>query len=187
MTTFRPLLDKLKLHSLSGDELLCLVGNKAKLLTYEQLESYDSIFDAMGPHKALILLYCTEKNRGHWTCVFSRDNQCIEFFCSYALKPDDQLRFVPRHMRERLKEDHTHLTNLLLSSDKEIEYNDHPLQNEDPHVAATCGRWVAARLLFRALPIDDFAKKFKKIGKWSSDDIVTAFTQDYSAENGHCL
>lgn len=47
---------------LSDDDVLKICNYKANLMTYPELVEYDNIDDALGKHKALILLYETKKN-----------------------------------------------------------------------------------------------------------------------------
>lgn len=164
-----------KKKSLSGGELLKLVNRKANLMTYPQLTKYDDIDKAMGKYKALILLYETKQNYGHWTCVFKRNNNTIEHFDSYGMKPDDELAFIPEYFRIVSNQELPHLTALLYKSGYNVEYNDKKLQIQKKDVN-TCGRWVAMRIIFRNMNIDDFIELFKGTKYYSSDDLITLIT-----------
>lgn len=165
----------LKKKSLSDKEMLQLVDNKANLLTYPELTEYNDIYEAMGPNKALILLFMTRNNYGHWVCLFERDNGDIEFFDSYAYIPDEELEFVPQNFREVSGQDYPHLTALLYQSGARIIYNDERLQKQVKDVA-TCGRHVTCRLIFRKLTLQQYLDLFKHTNGLSPDDIVTFLT-----------
>lgn len=172
MSTLQTVINKMKSKSLSSNDLLKLVNYKANLMTYPELTKFRTIDEALGPHKALIILYETRKNYGHWCCVFRRNNKIIEFFDSYGLLPDDELKFIPEHFRDLNNERLPHLTVLLYKSEAQIEYNDKQLQQKMKDIN-TCGRWVGLRLILRELPIDTFNYMFTKYKFINADDIVT--------------
>jgi hypothetical protein len=146
--------------ALNGREMLQLVKGCANLLTYPQLVEYDNIDDALGPNGAIILLYETRKHFGHWVCIFKRDDNTIEHFDSYGLKPDDELEKIPMNFRLINNSYYPHLTALLFKSGYDIEYNDYRLQRHIKDVN-TCGRHVACRLNFRYMDIDDYFDMIK--------------------------
>lgn len=166
------LVQQAKQKSLSNFELLKMVKEKANLLLYPELIKYNNIDKALGKFGALILLYETSKNYGHWVGVFKRDKNTIEHFDSYGLFPDDELKFIPEYFRDTNNERLPHLTALLYKSGYNIEYNDHKLQQKMKDVN-TCGRWVGMRLLLRNLHIDEFIKIFINNKCLNPDDIVT--------------
>lgn len=145
-------------YSLSNGDINKLLDGKCNIMSYDQLSKYDNIDSAMGKYGALILLYQTKQNYGHWCCVFKRNNNTIEFFDPYGLFPDDELEFVPKNMRKVLNEDYPHLTWLLYNSGyKKIDYNSKQLQKFKGDVN-TCGRHCAVRIMLRNLPIDEYIK-----------------------------
>lgn len=180
MDNIHDLLQEAKKKSLSSDELLNLVKHKANLMVYSELTKYNDLDKAMGKYGCLILLYETKKNYGHWTCIIKRksintNKIIIEHFDSYALMPDDELKFVPEYFRDIGKERLPHLTALLYNSGYPIEYNDHKLQEKMIDVN-TCGRWVGMRINLKHLPIEEFIKLFKGDKHFNSDDLVTLST-----------
>lgn len=167
---------KVESKSLSGDEVLKLCNNKANLLTYTQLLEFDDIDDAMGKHGALILLFETKPNYGHWTCVFRANKDSIEFFDPYGIKPDDEMKWCGKYMASICGRVVSHLSLLLYNSKyKNIYYNHGKLQKYIKNVN-TCGRWVALRLAFRKLRLEPFIKLFTKNKKMNADWLVTALT-----------
>jgi len=171
------IIKKAQSKSFSEDELLKLVDYKANLLSYPELSKYNNIFEAMGKHKALILIYLSKENYGHWVCVFEHKNGSIEFFDPYSMKPDDEIKYIPSNFRKISGQNVPHLTALLYNTGRQIIYNEYKLQKlvNDNN---TCGRWVGMRLILRHLSIKQFAKLFmnKKIG---SDFLVTLLTINY--------
>lgn len=150
---------ELEKKSLSSLDVMDLVDHRAKLLTYTELAEYDTLDQALGRHGALILLYLTSENYGHWCCVFKYGKDTIQFFDSYGKMPDDQLLFVPEYFRKESKQNHTHLTYLLYNSGYNVRYNQYVLQESKQDIA-TCGRWVATRINLRHMNEDRFANMF---------------------------
>ena len=167
-------MNNLQKKTLSNHEILEKLENKANLMTYSDLMQYDNLDDALGQHDALVLLYETKENFGHWVAIFKRGN-LIEHFDSYGYFPDDELDFIPDYFREIEGIDYPHLSYLLDKSPYKLSFSEHKLQKHKEDVN-TCGRWVIARLLLRHLPLKDFEKLFK--GKeFDPDFIVTLFTE----------
>lgn len=168
------IIDKKKSKSLSGEEVLGLCGNKAELYTYPELVKYNDIDKILGKHKACIILYLTKANYGHWVCLFKQNKDTLCFFDSYALMPDDELKFVPMNFRKYNNELYPHLTYLMYKSGYKVDYNNHRLQSKKRDTA-TCGRWVGARLAFRYLNNDEFAELFND-NEIKPDLLVTTLT-----------
>jgi hypothetical protein len=155
-------------------DLKKMLGGKIKLLNYRQLQKYSTIEDVLYPYDAVILLYETKIDRGHWVCVFNHNN-LVEHFDSYGYSPDGELKFVPSYFRKTHYGKIPHLTELLYNSKKRVRFNEFRLQKLSKDVA-TCGRWVVARLLLKDLTIKQFRDLFRGKGI-DSDILVTLFTQ----------
>lgn len=180
------------MEPISDTDILDLVDHRANWISYDKLAKgvqdgkITSIYDILGKKKACIILYLTNKDYGHWTCVFSRDDDSIEFFDSYGYKPDSEFTFVPEHIRKTLRENLPVLTALLYAAGVPIHYNNHHLQSSKPYLdygvpPATCGYWVATRLNNRKLDADQFAKVFKDVKdklKVDPDYVVTLLNQE---------
>jgi hypothetical protein len=160
--------------ALSNTDIMDLIKHKANLMTYRKLKKYKTLDQALGKHGALVLLYETQENFGHWVCVFKRGD-LIEHFDSYGMKPDDEIKFIDSYFRKRHNLHIPHLTALLYESPYKISYNEHKLQKHKEDVN-TCGRWVIARLLLRHLPLKQFSKMFKN-KSIEPDKLVTFFTE----------
>jgi len=159
-------------YSLSGDDIKRLTDGKCNIMTYPELNKYNSIRDVLGKYKALVILYLTSSNYGHWVCVFERDNNTIEFFDSYGYFPDDELNVIQDKVKRELNQMYPQLTKLLYNSGyKKIEYNEKQLQKFSPDIN-TCGRWVCIVLALRHMPL----KQFQQIFGVNGDQKVTELT-----------
>lgn len=150
----------LEKKSLSDKDILNLVSGKANLLTYSELMKYDNIDDALGRHGALILLFETKQNFGHWCAVIRVNKNTVEHFDSYGYKPDEELKWTADHLRRKHGKVYPHLTWLLYNSKyPKITYNEHKFQKYKKGVN-TCGRWTALRIIFKKLPLNKFKQLF---------------------------
>lgn len=153
-------------YSLSVDEVKSIAKGKTNFYTYPQLKKFKSIESALKPYGAMILLYMTEKNYGHYVCVIDQGDR-IEFFDSYSAKPDHQFDYIDKKKRREYNyEGIPYLTDLLLKSKKPVEYNHRELQEYKDGIS-TCGRWVGFRILTRDIKLDNFIKIFdllKEVG-----------------------
>ena len=174
------LIQKAQEKSLSNSELLCLIKDKANLITYPMLKGATSI-DSIMKHGACIILYLTAPHYGHWVCVFYRKNRkgqkIIEFFDSYGYQPDQEKQWLDVDTENELGMGPNYLSRLLSKSKYEIEYNHHKFQKGGKN-NAVCGRWVALRLNMRHLTLEEFHKLFdiNKPIKITGDWLVTALT-----------
>jgi len=164
--------------SLSDSNIMTLIKGKARIISYPNLTKFNNLDDLMGKYNAVVILYETKKKFGHWTLLFKLNHDTVEFFDSYSMLPDDELKFIPHNFRMSNNELLPHLTYLLYSSGYQVEYNDYPLQNKKQGVN-TCGRHVATRLLHRNLNIDEYVKMIERTGM-DTDDFVTLFTNNIS-------
>jgi hypothetical protein len=160
---------------LSAEQVKNAMDNKVNFLTYPELFKYDNIEDALGPYKKLILLYLTQKDFGHYVCVFINDYDELHFFDSYGDMPDDQLKYIPEYFRYDSGQYIPHLTYLLWKSDNDVFFNEFKLQKMSPKIA-TCGRWCIGRLLLPNLTEKEFADIFLN-KKDSPDKIITNMTK----------
>ena len=169
------ILKNLKSYSLSSIDMMKMINNKANLITYPEIANYDNIEDLMGKDKAVIILYLTDENYGHWTTVFLNPKEdTLIFFDSYGMKPDTEIKWIKNNpiLKEYPKDPLTRLIKLMSDSKYKIDYNDHKLQKTNNDIA-TCGRWVGIRLLMRNLTNEQFFELFKSYDNLTPDDIVT--------------
>ena len=149
--------------ALSGKQMLKLLDNKSNLIQYKDVEKYDNIDDLLGKYNKCVLLYHTSQSFGHW-CALYRVGKTVYFFDSYGVMIDDQLKFLPKDLREDLNSNHRYLTELLYKSDYMVEYNEFEFQKKSPLIN-TCGRWTINRLRYPEISIDEYPKLFKDASK----------------------
>ncbi len=172
MEELKKLIKNRQSKSFSDTDIMNVIDGKANLVTYDQLNKYKNLDQLLGPYKACVILYLTSSSYGHWVCIFKKGPKLIEFFDSYAIKPDSELLFVPQHFRKVSNQDYPHLSYLIYSSGYNIDYNSHKLQSKKEDIT-TCGRWVAIRLFLRDLSLQKFVKLFKDHNFLNPDQLVT--------------
>lgn len=161
--------------SLSGEQIRKALDNKTQILRYSDILKCDTIDDLLGAHDNAVILYLTDTNYGHWTCVF-KNEMAVYFFDSYGTKPDDQFKTIPSWVNESEKQTYKMLTDLLYHCPYEVRFNQYKLQKHGANIN-TCGRWVIERLRNTELDETEFANAFLKSGM-SPDRLVTELTKD---------
>ncbi len=172
-------LDKYIDIALSNKDLLELVDGKANLVLYPDLHKYKNIDQVLGKYGAAFILFCSKPRYGHWSVLFKRDPQTLEWFNSYSDKwPDETLDFIEPGFRRRSNQYHTTLSKLMYDSPYNLEYNEFPFQKKGGSIK-TCGRHAAYRLLFRDLNLydyKDFLDYVRDLTGLDYDAIVTLAT-----------
>lgn len=168
-------LKKLMTKSLSNDEILNIIGRKANLIPYSKVHNYKTLDQLMGPSKACIILYESKPYYGHWCCIFMNTPNLCEFFDPYGLFPDMELKMIDPEFKKKSFQNEKYLTRLMINSPYQLSYNHYPFQEFKKGVN-TCGRWVAIRLLFRIMSLDDFINLFGKKRNLSKDMYATILT-----------
>jgi hypothetical protein len=161
-------------YSLSDSDLLNLTDDKVKVLSYSDLENYDTIDEVLDPFGTAIILYQQTKNSGHWSSIIKQKNNTIEIFDSLGVALDHELDFSDYNKKRHSGIAVPHLTNLLNKSKYEVEVNLRQIQNDSEQIN-TCGRWAGLRVRFRDIPMKKFIDMFKN-GKNDPDYMVTALT-----------
>lgn len=161
--------------SLSNNEIYDVFDGKIKILTYPELEQYKNIDELLYPYDKVIILYLTSENYGHWVALFKINHNNIEFFDSYSMKPDEELKLIGEHVRNVNNQTTPHLSHLLYDSNYNIHYNDVRLQKMKNDVN-TCGRHCIVRLACDKMFIDDYVKLITSF-KYDPDYVVTYLTQ----------
>jgi len=155
---------------LNKDNILQITNNGCDVVVYHNLSNYNSIQDLLGDKGAVILLYETKQNFGHWVALFYTDDsrQQVEFFDSYGFAPDQELNYAKY-------DDQPLLTELMDKSNLKFIHNKIRLQTyaEDMN---TCGRWTACRIKMRNMPLQQFVSLLKNKGRYGGDWMVSAMT-----------
>lgn len=162
-------------YSLSNIDVYNLLNHQCRVMSYDDLVKFDKLDDALGFHKAFVLLYLTSHDYGHWTlCFMYPDLRTVEFFDSYGYFPDGEFEFIDNDIAREYGENFPYLCKLLLDSGYKVVYNNHRLQEKKPNIN-TCGRHVVSRLVYRDVPIDKYVNMIKNSGK-TPDEFVTKIT-----------
>lgn len=150
-------LQKAKRYALSAKQIFNLTHKHCNIFLYEELKDMKSIdylitnhnrkagkrgMEGVQPPSYLpcILLYPIDKNMGHWTSIIRVDNDKIEFFDPFSIKPDDQLQFSYKKVPP-------YLSKLISRSNYDIvQTSTIQLQKLDRNIN-TCGRWVVMRVI----------------------------------------
>jgi hypothetical protein len=148
---------------LSDSQINTLLDKKVNIVTYEDIHKYDSVDELLGCYKQCIILFCNKPNYGHWTTLFicPTDGK-LNYFNSYGdLKskyegyPDAPLKLIDKKYRKESYQDYPYLTDLMIESDYDLEYNPYDFQKLANNIK-TCGYWCVLRLFCKEM--DD--KKF---------------------------
>lgn len=117
---------------LSGTDLIKYMNGDAKIILYDQLQTYDSIDGVFWDSPNVFLLYPVQsRNSGHWCALRKRGYRKIEIFDSYGI-------FVDEEEEHGAMPYEKYLSQLLIKSPKDIKlyYNEIPFQKMN---AETCG------------------------------------------------
>lgn len=133
-----------------------------KIIRYDQL--LDMTIEDLLPtyDNILVILYLTKKSFGHWTCLFYNSDG-LNFFDSYGLKPDDELKWkINSKFRKLHYEEYPLLTIMISSYMKKnnissITYNEYQYQVYD-NITATCGKHVINRCINKYLTNEKYYK-----------------------------
>lgn len=174
-------MDKLVKHletiDLSGEDIsrMCGLNN---IIPYHELSLFHSINQVLGTEKAVILLYETKKNVGHWVLLYKSGMNSLTFFDSYGLKPDDELKYTPYNYRyDTTGRNHVgHLTSLLNKSNYMVNYNKIQLQQFYEHIN-TCGRYCVDRYLKKNMTNDEYTNLYLNQNH-TPDYLVTVATMN---------
>lgn len=164
---------------LSGANIHQITKGACNPLAYHALEHITSIEQLFDKHDAVMLLYETDENIGHWTCLIRHSSTELEFFDPYGLKIDEELSQADYNRRLHDGKIVPHLTHLIEQSGYTVKSNTVRLQKTFKDVN-TCGRHCALRVLLRDLPIKEYNKMFTSADHYNPDLWATAMTIAYS-------
>ena len=96
------MVDKNKLnYALSNSDIMDKMENQCNIIQYGDLVNYDNIDQVFGPFNFVFILFCMEKNNGHWTVLIRLDDNNIEFFDGYGSDDvDSELSYIPMAYRK---------------------------------------------------------------------------------------
>jgi hypothetical protein len=150
------------MKSLSNLEIIKFFNNKINLFLYPEIKRIKNIKELLGSYNRCVILYKTSDNYGHWIAISLNSKGEIDFFDSYGIAPDLELKFIDNKVRTRLMQKIPYLSKLLLKSKYKINYNDHQFQKDDPNITS-CGSWAILRGSFKELNTDEFINFVKTL------------------------
>lgn len=152
----------------SKADIKYMLNDKVKVVTYLELNNYNSLDELLEPYMNVVILYPSPPPNdeiGHWCCIFANTGlNRIEFFDSYGCYIDDKVEdfndnIDPIHESHQLE---PKLLELILSSkyaDGNIHYNEITYQSTTK-ATSTCGLWVVMRIKNKHLNEYEFAKVY---------------------------
>ena len=165
--------------SLSDTDILNITDHKCTILTYQDLERFNTIDEVLGTFGAVVILYQHDQNFGHWVALFRVNDTILDFFDPFGIKLDTELKFSPFNLRLHQGKEVKHLSHLIDQSRYKLIQNTTKFQEEVSDVN-TCGRWCALRVRFREISLKRFSKIFAKTDCYTPDWIVSALTLLFS-------
>lgn len=177
-------IDQAETVPLSSEDLKALTNGKCNIMLYSDLMEYENIDDVLEPHGAVILLYqTTERTYGHYVTLFKKHNnpKVLEFYDSYGLSIDKQLKFSKFNSKNMGGVAVAHLTDLIQKSNYRVESNTKGLQKNKSQ-DNTCGRYAALRVIFRQLTNQQFNYTLSSNRHYDSDyavSVLTLYHQDF--------
>jgi hypothetical protein len=168
------IINELKEYPFSGHDILSACDD-TKIVLYSDIHKFKTLDDLLRPHNSVVILYQLKQNFGHWVLLFKYPNSnTVEFFCSYGIFVDDQLKFINPDFRKKSFQDFPYLTKLLVDSGYKIVVNNVKLQQKKNDISS-CGRHVCSRLIFKNLPLKNYIDIIKN-NKYDPDSVVTYLT-----------
>lgn len=133
---------------INSDDLKSILGQDLRIIKFQELKNYSSIYQLLPKTKDYVVIFFTDEiknnvNIGHWTCLMRYKNT-FEFFDSYGLEEEDELKFISNKKRIEYGEEIDYLHNLL--SKVKHTNNKYDYQKWDDKIT-TCGRWVILRIM----------------------------------------
>jgi hypothetical protein len=164
---------------LSDDDIRILTDGKVSIYVYEDLEGFSDINDLLGEFGAVILLYQTKFNFGHWVALFKVNETTLEFYDSLGWNLDQELKLSSFNLRVHNGNEVFHLTHLIETSNYKVINNNTALQ-KDAKDDNTCGRWAGLRIRLRHIPLKKFVAMFQNLSYENPDFWVSALTIMFS-------
>ena len=173
MSGIQEVLNNAEEIELSGQNILDIIQNKGRVITYHELTDFENLEELLENHGSCVILYETHYDVGHWCCLFyvPQHNNVVEFFDPYGAKPDSELKFASYN----LKNNKPYLSRLLDETNLKIIYNKKRLQTWSKHTN-TCGRWAGLRVRMKTIPLKQFQDLFLNNQCYKADLWATALT-----------
>lgn len=165
-------------YALSSEDLR-KISPDIRIVLYSDIYKYSSLEQLFqsGGNRPIALLYEIQPKYGHWTLLIRHNPGNYEFFDSYGLKPDSELKFIDKGFRSQSDQDHSYLLDFINKASQggaDTTYSKKAMQSSNPSIA-TCGRWIALRARFSNIPLKEF-RQILSSTDYSPDKIVTGIT-----------
>lgn len=167
----KKIISEIKEQPLDDSEIRAYLGN-VPIINYSKFGEIADIMQELRKNPAIVFLYETSVNRGHWCCLHYLDNN-IYFFDSYGDPIDSQLLYNTNTENYDLGQNKPFLSMLLNKSPCDVWYNDIKFQSDGNNIN-TCGRHCINFILSKDSLLN-YGAKMKKLRKElgvSYDDIV---------------
>jgi hypothetical protein len=162
-----------------GDDDIRKYFPNAKILTYSQLNDYDTIEDLLPSDKDFAFVLIEDSpNKGHWVALTKYGNT-TEFFDSYGGQPDSQLKWNSKDKNKKLGQSQKKIVDMFNKFGGRAVYNPVSYQSNNEDVN-TCGRHCTFRILNmkQGKDLDDYYKYMKQLKSHSGksfDEVVANF------------
>lgn len=163
------------MKSLSNHEIKDFFDDKINLVLYPDIKNIQNINELLGKYKRCVILYLTSQNYGHWCCIFLSKNKELHFFDSYGIMPDCELKFINNNERTILNQKIPYLSELILKSNYETNYNSYKFQKEKENITS-CGYHCIMRLCFCDLTDDEYKDFIYSFGPDADKTVVKFIT-----------
>jgi hypothetical protein len=164
---------------------------KSKFVPSTKLYNFNTLEELLSPHDCILILYLSKPDFGHWCCMFkhsasqSNKQNYIEFFDSYGVLPDGELKYISLDFKKEHHMIHANIKRLITASPLfklgDINYNNYHLQSTN-NTVATCGRHCTIRLINKNIDINEYKDllDYYKSDNQNFDYIVTLIWIIYS-------
>lgn len=160
---------------LSGKDLHQMTNGECKITDYLELQHLESVDEVFGDKNAVILLFNTSQNIGHWVLLLRRGTNVVEHFDAYGYSVDQDINIASAEMvRNHLNALTPHLTAIIQKSGYRVIENKKRFQKMLTDIN-TCGRHCVVRYHFADYSIEKYQNLMLK-QKISPDEIVTYLT-----------
>jgi hypothetical protein len=138
-------------YSYTDSDIRKYLGEDAKIIEYEELLRYNTIFDLLPQDKSyVIILIETKDNYGHYVCLCRLGSGAtdgrLQYVDSYGKGVDMQQKFIDPWWRRESNQDKKHLSRMIKDCPYKLEYMSRQLQSKYKY-DATCGRYMILFIL----------------------------------------
>lgn len=159
--------------NMGEDDIMRITEGKCRVVAYKDLAQCRNIDEALGDDGAIVcLIETTEPNRGHWIAILRTGEGAYEWFDSYGIRVDSELKFVDESKIS--SQQGPLISRLMENTNSTLVWNHYPLQSTAAGID-TCGRWAGMRIRKRNLTLRQFQECFAN-QKESPDWLITCLT-----------